>query len=73
MCLSGSEELTGPLICFSSDGETEHVKRQTSLSRLKQRLTELQSRSSQLNQDIKNKHQALYSGKEELDKLRYGC
>uniref|UniRef100_A0A7N5ZWI1 Structural maintenance of chromosomes protein 6 n=1 Tax=Anabas testudineus TaxID=64144 RepID=A0A7N5ZWI1_ANATE len=34
-------------------------------------LTELENKCSQLNQDIKNKHQALLKGKEERDKLRY--
>lgn len=63
------------LLCFSkslnSEGDSEYTKRQKSLSNLKEQLAELENKCTHLNQDIKNKHQALLKGKEELDKLRY--
>uniref|UniRef100_A0A7N5ZST4 Structural maintenance of chromosomes protein 6 n=1 Tax=Anabas testudineus TaxID=64144 RepID=A0A7N5ZST4_ANATE len=51
--------------------KTDYAKRLKTLSSLKEQLTELENKCSQLNQDIKNKHQALLKGKEERDKLRY--
>uniref|UniRef100_A0A669DVV1 Structural maintenance of chromosomes protein 6 n=1 Tax=Oreochromis niloticus TaxID=8128 RepID=A0A669DVV1_ORENI len=63
------------LLCFSkslnSEGDSEYTKRQKSLSNLKEQLAELENKCTHLNQDIKNKHQALLKGKEERDKLRY--
>ncbi|CAG5866728.1 unnamed protein product [Menidia menidia] len=50
--------------------ETEHVKRQKTLYDLKRQLEDLQIQCTQLNEDIKNKHQAVFKGKEERDKLR---
>uniref|UniRef100_A0A3Q0RNA1 Structural maintenance of chromosomes 6 n=1 Tax=Amphilophus citrinellus TaxID=61819 RepID=A0A3Q0RNA1_AMPCI len=49
--------------------KAEYAKRQKSLSKLKEQLVELENRCTQLNQEIKNKHQALLKGKEERDKL----
>uniref|UniRef100_A0A669DIC5 Structural maintenance of chromosomes protein 6 n=1 Tax=Oreochromis niloticus TaxID=8128 RepID=A0A669DIC5_ORENI len=61
------------LLCFSkslnSEGDSEYTKRQKSLSNLKEQLAELENKCTHLNQDIKNKHQALLKGKEERDKL----
>ncbi|XP_026195156.1 structural maintenance of chromosomes protein 6 isoform X1 [Anabas testudineus] len=57
-------------VSLNSDGETDYAKRLKTLSSLKEQLTELENKCSQLNQDIKNKHQALLKGKEERDKLR---
>uniref|UniRef100_A0A3B5B5L6 Structural maintenance of chromosomes protein 6 n=1 Tax=Stegastes partitus TaxID=144197 RepID=A0A3B5B5L6_9TELE len=50
--------------------ETQHRKQQKTLCDLKQQLEELQNKCSQLNQEIGNKHQALFKGREERDKLR---
>ncbi|XP_035766941.1 structural maintenance of chromosomes protein 6 [Neolamprologus brichardi] len=55
---------------LNSEGDSEYTKRQKSLSNLKEQLGELENKCTHLNQDIKNKHQALLKGKEELDKLR---
>ncbi|XP_028250414.1 structural maintenance of chromosomes protein 6 isoform X2 [Parambassis ranga] len=55
---------------LSSEGETEHMKRQKTLCDLNKKLAQLQSTCTQLNQEIKNKHQALFRGREERDKLR---
>ncbi|XP_041828358.1 structural maintenance of chromosomes protein 6 [Melanotaenia boesemani] len=55
---------------LSSGGETEHAKQQKTLCDLKTQLAELENKCSELNEEIKNKHQALYKGKEEQDKLR---
>ncbi len=52
-------------------GETQYAKQQRKISSLKDQLAGLEKTSSQLNQEIQNKHQALFKGKEELDKLRY--
>uniref|UniRef100_A0A3Q4GIK2 Structural maintenance of chromosomes 6 n=1 Tax=Neolamprologus brichardi TaxID=32507 RepID=A0A3Q4GIK2_NEOBR len=54
---------------LNSEGDSEYTKRQKSLSNLKEQLGELENKCTHLNQDIKNKHQALLKGKEELDKL----
>ncbi|XP_047467829.1 structural maintenance of chromosomes protein 6 isoform X2 [Mugil cephalus] len=53
----------------NSDGETEYTKQQKTLCDLREQLAELQDKCSQLNEEIKNKHQALFTGKEERDKL----
>ncbi|KAM9354821.1 structural maintenance of chromosomes protein 6 [Pholidichthys leucotaenia] len=53
-----------------SGGESAFTKQQKILCALKKQLTELENKCSQLNQDIKNKHQAVLKGKEERDKLR---
>lgn len=58
-------------VSLNSDGETEFTKQQKKISSLKEQLAELEKTCSQLNQEIKNKHQALFKGKEERDKLRY--
>uniref|UniRef100_A0A8C9ZKJ7 Structural maintenance of chromosomes protein 6 n=1 Tax=Sander lucioperca TaxID=283035 RepID=A0A8C9ZKJ7_SANLU len=52
-------------------GKTEYSAQQKKISSLKEQLAELEKKCSQLNDEIKNKHQALYKGKEERDKLRY--
>uniref|UniRef100_A0A3B5B5G6 Structural maintenance of chromosomes protein 6 n=1 Tax=Stegastes partitus TaxID=144197 RepID=A0A3B5B5G6_9TELE len=55
---------------LNSEEETQHRKQQKTLCDLKQQLEELQNKCSQLNQEIGNKHQALFKGREERDKLR---
>ncbi|XP_029900148.1 structural maintenance of chromosomes protein 6 [Myripristis murdjan] len=55
---------------LNSEGETEFAKRQQTLSALKEQLAKLDNECAELNQDIKDKQQALFKGKEELDKLR---
>ncbi|TKS86990.1 Structural maintenance of chromosomes protein 6 [Collichthys lucidus] len=55
---------------LSSNGETEYTEQQEKISSLREQLAELEKTCSQLNQEIKNKHQALFKGKEERDKLR---
>ncbi|XP_037602346.1 structural maintenance of chromosomes protein 6 [Sebastes umbrosus] len=55
---------------LNNDGETEYTKHQKKILSLKEQLAELEKKCSQLNQEIKNKHQALFTGKEERDKLR---
>ncbi|XP_044022082.1 structural maintenance of chromosomes protein 6 isoform X3 [Siniperca chuatsi] len=57
-------------VSLNNDGETEYTKEQKKISSLKEQLAELEKTCSQLNQEIKNKHQALFKGKEERDKLR---
>ncbi|XP_071354182.1 structural maintenance of chromosomes protein 6 isoform X2 [Trachinotus anak] len=57
-------------ISLNSDGETEYTKRQKTLSNVKEQLAELENKCTQLNQEIKTKHQTLFKGKEERDKLR---
>ncbi|XP_042357224.1 structural maintenance of chromosomes protein 6 isoform X2 [Plectropomus leopardus] len=57
-------------VSLNNDGETEYTKQQKRISSLKEQLAELETECSQLNQEIKNKHQALLKGKEERDKLR---
>ncbi|XP_072220998.1 structural maintenance of chromosomes protein 6 [Leuresthes tenuis] len=54
----------------NNGGETEHTKQQKTLCDLKRQLEDLQNNCTQLNEDIKNKHQAVFKGKEERDKLR---
>ncbi|XP_022606022.1 structural maintenance of chromosomes protein 6-like [Seriola dumerili] len=56
-------------VSLSSDGETEYTKQQETLSNVKEQLAELENKCTQLNQEINNKHQALFKGKEERDKL----
>lgn len=58
-------------VSVSSDGETEYTKREKTLCAVKEQLAELENKSVQLNEEIRNKHQALFKGKEERDKLRY--
>ncbi|XP_040916614.1 structural maintenance of chromosomes protein 6 isoform X1 [Toxotes jaculatrix] len=55
---------------LNSDGETEYTKQQNTLSSMREQLAELENKCLQLNQEIKSKHQALFKGKEERDKLR---
>ncbi|XP_017277077.1 structural maintenance of chromosomes protein 6 [Kryptolebias marmoratus] len=55
---------------LNNSGKTKHTKQQLSLSNLKRQLAELQSTCTQLNEEIKKKHQGLLKGKEERDKLR---
>lgn len=54
----------------SSREDTEQTKRQKALSNLKEQLETLERKCSELNQQIKNKHQAVFKAKEERDKLR---
>ncbi|XP_051813828.1 structural maintenance of chromosomes protein 6 isoform X1 [Acanthochromis polyacanthus] len=54
----------------NSEEQKQHKKRQKTLCDLKEKLDELQNKCSQLNQEISNKHQALFKGREERDKLR---
>ncbi|XP_068436036.1 structural maintenance of chromosomes protein 6 [Clinocottus analis] len=54
----------------NNDGDTEYTKQQKKISGLKEQLAELEAKCSKLNQEIKNKHQALFKGREERDKLR---
>lgn len=58
-------------VSLSNDEETEYTKQQKAVSSLKEQLAELENKCSQLNQEIKNKHQAFFKAKEEQDKLRY--
>ncbi|XP_043997776.1 structural maintenance of chromosomes protein 6 [Gambusia affinis] len=55
---------------LNNSRETRHSRQQATLGDLKEQLAELQRTCSQLNEDIKKKHQALLKGKEERDKLR---
>ncbi|KAI3367517.1 hypothetical protein L3Q82_026369, partial [Scortum barcoo] len=54
---------------LNNDGETDYIKQQKTLSSLKEQLAHLERACSQLNEEIKNKHQALFKGREERDKL----
>lgn len=56
---------------LNSEGETQYMKQQRTLSHLKEQLAELDNKCSQLNVEIKNNHEALFKGREERDKLRY--
>lgn len=56
---------------ISKSGENKLTKHQLRFCDLKEQLAELQAKFSQLNEEIKKKHQALLKGKEERDKLRY--
>ncbi|KAM9341065.1 structural maintenance of chromosomes protein 6 [Symphorus nematophorus] len=55
---------------MNSDGETEYSKQQKKICSLKEQLAVLEKKCSQLNQEIQSKHQALFKGREERDKLR---
>ncbi|XP_053192059.1 structural maintenance of chromosomes protein 6 [Scomber japonicus] len=55
---------------LNSEGETQYMKQQRTLSHLKEQLAELDNKCSQLNVEIKNNHEALFKGREERDKLR---
>ncbi|KAM7376228.1 hypothetical protein PAMP_005971 [Pampus punctatissimus] len=55
---------------LNSEGETEYMKQQKTLSHLKEQLAELDNKCLQLNHEIKDNHQALFKGREERDKLR---
>ncbi|XP_032356707.1 structural maintenance of chromosomes protein 6 isoform X1 [Etheostoma spectabile] len=55
---------------LNNEEEAEYSAQQKKISSLKEQLAELEKKCSQLNDEIKNKHQALYKGKEERDKLR---
>ncbi|XP_070776226.1 structural maintenance of chromosomes protein 6 [Enoplosus armatus] len=57
-------------VSLKDDGETEYTKQQKKISSLKEQLAELEKTCSQLNEELKNKHQALFKGREERDKLR---
>lgn len=73
-CMNSVEIIYSFSLYFSvnlnNDGETEYTKHQKKILSLKEQLAELEKKCSQLNQEIKNKHQALFTGKEERDKLR---
>uniref|UniRef100_A0A8B9LVX5 Structural maintenance of chromosomes protein 6 n=1 Tax=Astyanax mexicanus TaxID=7994 RepID=A0A8B9LVX5_ASTMX len=60
--------------CFASsvrrNHESEHSQRIKKMSALKKQLEKLESESTALNQEIKEKQQALFKGREEYDKLR---
>ncbi|XDV42761.1 hypothetical protein PO909_011373 [Leuciscus waleckii] len=49
--------------------ETEHAQHLKKISAFKKQLEELETESSALNQEIKDKQQALFKGREEYDKL----
>ncbi|XP_066524825.1 structural maintenance of chromosomes protein 6 isoform X2 [Hoplias malabaricus] len=49
--------------------ESEHMQRLKKISALKKQLEKLETESTMLNQEIKEKQQALFKGKEEYDKL----
>ncbi|KAL6105278.1 uncharacterized protein ACO6RY_06840 [Pungitius sinensis] len=55
---------------LDNDGTTEYSKQQKKISSLKEQLAQLETNCSKLNQEIKNKHLALFNGREERDKLR---
>uniref|UniRef100_A0A8B9LVH1 Structural maintenance of chromosomes protein 6 n=1 Tax=Astyanax mexicanus TaxID=7994 RepID=A0A8B9LVH1_ASTMX len=59
--------------CFASsvrrNHESEHSQRIKKMSALKKQLEKLESESTALNQEIKEKQQALFKGREEYDKL----
>uniref|UniRef100_A0A3B3U6Y0 Structural maintenance of chromosomes protein 6 n=1 Tax=Poecilia latipinna TaxID=48699 RepID=A0A3B3U6Y0_9TELE len=55
---------------LNNSGETRRSRQQATLGELQEQLAELKRTCSQLNEDIKKKHQALLKGKEERDKLR---
>nr|XP_046268736.1 structural maintenance of chromosomes protein 6 [Scatophagus argus]XP_046268738.1 structural maintenance of chromosomes protein 6 [Scatophagus argus] len=57
-------------VSLNNDGETEYTKQQKKIASLKEQVAELERTCSQLNQEIKDKHQAVLKGKEEFDKLR---
>ncbi|XP_029282466.1 structural maintenance of chromosomes protein 6 [Cottoperca gobio] len=57
-------------LSLNNDGETEYAKQQKKICGLTEQLVELEHTSSQLNADINSKHQALFKGREERDKLR---
>ncbi|XP_034418530.1 structural maintenance of chromosomes protein 6 isoform X3 [Cyclopterus lumpus] len=57
-------------LSLNNDGDTEYTLQQKEISRLKEQLAELETKCPKLNQEIKNKHQALSKGREERDKLR---
>ncbi|KAM6917310.1 structural maintenance of chromosomes protein 6 [Lycodopsis pacificus] len=57
-------------VSFDNYVDTEYTKQQKKISSLKEQLAELETKGSKLNQEIKNKHQALFTGREERDKLR---
>uniref|UniRef100_A0A8C1S1A7 Structural maintenance of chromosomes protein 6 n=1 Tax=Cyprinus carpio TaxID=7962 RepID=A0A8C1S1A7_CYPCA len=58
--------------CFSGrrSHETEQAQHQKKISAFKKQLEKLEEESSALNQEIKDKQQALLKGREEYDKLR---
>lgn len=62
------------VIVFASNGrrnhESEHAQRMKKISALTNQLEKLELESTSLNQEIKEKQQALYKGREEYDKLR---
>ncbi|XP_012727779.2 structural maintenance of chromosomes protein 6 [Fundulus heteroclitus] len=55
---------------LNNSERTKRSKQQATLGELKEQLAELQRSCSQLNEDIKKRHQALLKGKEERDRLR---
>ncbi|XP_068577685.1 structural maintenance of chromosomes protein 6 [Cebidichthys violaceus] len=57
-------------VSLDNDGDMDYTKQQKKISSLKEQLAELETKCSKLNQEIKNKHQALFTGREERDKLR---
>ena len=54
----------------SQNQEVERVKRLKKISALKKQLEKHEAQSAALNQEIKDKQQALFKGREEYDKLR---
>ncbi|XP_013869624.1 structural maintenance of chromosomes protein 6, partial [Austrofundulus limnaeus] len=54
---------------ISKSGDNKRTKHQLRLCDLREQLAELQTKCSQLNEEIKKKHQALLKGKEERGKL----
>lgn len=57
-------------LSVSKDGETEYSKQQKRIVSLRKQLEEVEETHSQLNEEIKNEHQALFTGREARDKLR---
>lgn len=58
------------ILSLNNDGDTEYAIQQKTISRLKEQLAELEAKGPKLNQEIQNKRQALFKGREEREKLR---
>lgn len=58
------------MISDSQNHEVERIKRLKKMAALKKQLEKHEAQSAALNQEIKDKQQALFKGREEYDKLR---
>lgn len=58
------------VISESQNQEVERIKRLKKMAALKKQLEKHEAQSTALNQEIKDKQQALFKGREEYDKLR---